>query len=293
MLSAMTLNDHAGNAVALMDDALGRAVTHASGLVSTGPPRSSRVVRPNAHGGINRTRYTDGTVIDLSLEAISPVSVEAAFGTYRTMIKPMIETLDYDAPALLKWTEDVSGLALQKLVKLESDLDPPLDNDAAMLQWQAQFFAEDPRAYSQTLTKESSDALAPAGGGMVFSFGFPFTFSTSSGGTVSVMNSGKRKTPAVFRINGYCLNPQIVNLDTGERIILGKDSAAAEVPAGSYFELDVAARTVKLNGTTSVRNLLDSANTTWWELPPNLTNLQLQAADSSGATLDVLYRDAF
>src|SRR5690606_15345811 len=110
-----------------------------------------------------------------------------------------------------------------------AEVDPPVEPAPNHLVFQAQFYAEDPRAYSQTLTTEQGEELSAASGGLTIPVEFPFMFAQSGGGTVSVTNSGNRPTPPVFRVYGSCTRPQIVLLGADKRIALTAD---AEIGAG-------------------------------------------------------------
>jgi hypothetical protein len=286
----VTLDDNLQYPVVLHEDTPTgkRWLITALGLRGIQSLRSSKRVRPQAHGGINETRYEDGRNITLTGEIMSQVSVEDAFAEWALLAAPMIQTLD-DGPALLKWTEGATGNMLQRLVKLDGDLDPPFQDGAAILSYQAQFFSEDPRAYSQTLTTATSTALATAGGGHTFPTKYPRTYASSGGGTVTFVNGGNRPTPPVFQIVGFCQNPQIVFIDAGLRLVFN-----CTINAGDFLEVDVANRTVKLNGTTNRLNFYDGANSQWYELPRGSSNLQLVAAGFDGnALLKVLGRAAF
>jgi hypothetical protein len=270
--------------------------------------RDTKRTRPERRGGINPDRFTSGAIMAGEFESFSSVDIPSAMAAFRAMVKPMRETLTTDTPATLKWTEGTSGLQLQRKVKLASEIDPPLHDNAALLQWQAQFFAEDPRAYSQVQTTYTGIALAVAAGGWTFggsSGGWDFGgveggwgFTSSGGGTVTVLNAGTDDSPPVWRIYGYCMNPQIVNLDTGDRLTL-----LGSVAANSYLEIDVWAGTVYLNGdsTQDYRNLVKASTSTWFECegsstsnPTGATNVQLVAADfDSGARVDGLLRAAY
>lgn len=290
MLSSVTLDDNTGTAVTLHQDAPNgkRWLTQATGLRGVQSLRDSKRVRPQAHGGINETKYEDGRTITLAGEIMSQVSIEDALNEFALVAAPMIQTVD-SGPALLKWQEGATGNALQRLVKLDGDLDPPFQDGAAVLTYQAIFFAEDPRSYSQTLQSVSSSALSASGGGMVFPRIYPYTFSSSGGGLVSFTNAGNRPTPPVFRIFGMCVNPKIVLVGSGFAL-----SFLGTIADGDYLEIDVAKRTVKLNGTTDRYNFLDSANSSWFELPKGVSNLQLIAGTFDGsALLTVIGRSAY
>ena len=218
----------------------------------------------------------------------SQVSQEDAYAEFRAITSPMVETLDV-GPALLKWTEGASGLSLQRLVKLAGDVDPPIEGGEASLSYQAQFYAEDPRAYAQIPTLVVGGTLSAAAGGMVLPVKFPFTFSPSAGGTAPVSNVGNRPTPPAFRIYGQCTNPQILLVETGERIVL-----SGTVAAGDFLEIDTQRRSVSLNGLTSRNNFIVPATTEWFELPKGGSTIRLLAETfDATARVDVEYRAAY
>src|SRR5690349_8470159 len=96
MLKSVTLNNAAGEAVAIHDltGAQKRALISAKGLLGVGALRQTKRVRPNAHGSINETRYEEGRTITLEGEVASNVSVEDAIAEFRALCLPMLQTLD-------------------------------------------------------------------------------------------------------------------------------------------------------------------------------------------------------
>lgn len=288
MLSSLTLDDSSGNAVTL-HETTNRAVSRVTGLVGITSVRDSRRVRPTAHGAIDETRYEDGRIITVEGAVWSQNSQAAAYTEFRAITTAMLQTLDV-GPAALKWTEGASGLSLQRMVKLASDIDPPIEEAAAELKYQVQFFAEDPRAYSQSLVTATGNSLSVASGGATFPRTFPVAFNPSGGGIAVFTNAGNRPTPPTLRIYGTCQDPQILLLGTS-----GKIALTGTIGAGDYLELNAAERTIKLNGATNRLNMLDAANTTWFELPANSSSsLQLIAASfDTSARLDVLARSAY
>jgi hypothetical protein len=241
--------------------------------------------RPNGHGAINDTRWQDGQPI--SLDGVIVADTQATLmSEFHTISGAAFATLD--SSALFKWTEE-GGLALQRYVKLAGALDPPLAPQPHHLAYQLQFLADDPRAYSQVLQTQTSTALSTAAGGLRFPMTFPFTFTASSGGVVTVTNGGNRSTPPVLRVYGLAVDPSIVNLTTGGRITLN-----GTIGSGDYLELDIADRTAKLNGSLLQAGSVDTANSTWFELAPGDNQLQLVAGSfDSSALLQVLFRDAY
>lgn len=186
----------------------------------------------------------------------------------------------YDSPPTLD---------LQKLVKLASDVDPILSESAPVIRWQAQFRAQDPRAYSQTLQSVTGATMASSPGGLTFPRTFPITFAASAGGTTAVLNNGNRSTPPIFRLYGGCTSPQILLVGTA-----GKITLTGTIDPGSYLEINVAERTIRLNGTSNALHLLDPANTTWFELPPGPSTIRALAQSfDTTARCDVIFRDAY
>lgn len=303
MITTISLADRNGTDVTLHETST-RCVTRATGLLGGGvaAPRSdARRIRPQGHGGIDPTKYTDGKIITLDME-VTGSTYAAVESDYRTIASAIQDTLDHGA-AWLKWTEGDSGgttLALQRLVKAMAEVDAPLEGGAKMVNFIGQFFSEDPRAFSQTEQTATGVALSDGGGGgLTFPFTFPFKFAESSGGTVSPVNAGTKPTPPIFRLYGYALNPAIVNLGTGERLQFGGSVSvpSASVATGNYLEIDVQNRTIYLNGddTVNQRNLFNPAASTWFELAANATtNIQLTAQDfDASARVDVIFRSAY
>lgn len=287
LLQALTIEDAAGVQVPFMAPPT-RKIRGAEGFLGVSAVRQSSRDRPNAHGAINESRWTGPGlyVIDGLIVGTDPADCASEF---RDLSGVLLQTLD-DGPAVMRWTEaGTGGLQLQATVSLFGSLQPPVQLGAALVAYQAQMFAEDPRAYSQTLQTVDSTALSASGGGMVFPEVLPITFGQSGGGTSTVVNGGNRPTPPVFRIYGNAVNPSIVNLTTGRRIVLN-----GTVNAGDFLELDVLERTITLNGTTNRANFLDAANTEWFELGRGTTNLQLIAGAFDGsALLRTYFRDAY
>ncbi len=287
MFSAITLNDASGSPVDFHQPTGKRRIHRAIGLSGIQSPRQVVRSRPTAHGQINDTRWTDGRLVVLEGRVHSTVSPADAFAEFRTLTTPMLQTLDEGA-ALLKWTEE-SGLALQASVKLYGEVEPPVEVGANLLAYQAQLLAEDPRAYSQTLNTATGGTISTAPGGWTWPRTMPITFSASAGGAVAVNNIGNRPTPPIFRVYGMCVNPQVLLVGSTSRIAL-----TGTIAAGDYLEIDVAQRTIKVNGTSSVLNFLDAANTTWFDLPRGASTIQLLAGTfDTVARCDVLYRSAY
>ena len=291
MLNYLTLDDSTGAAVTLHETGK-RALSSVKGLIGISAVRASTRDRPTAHGGIDETHWTGAKLVDVQGEVWSTVGQVDAYAEFRLIEAPMLQTLDV-GPALMKWQEGPDGLQLQRRVALASEVEPVLEEGAAFLKYQAQFYGEDPRAYSQTLETVTSAALSATTGGMVFPLIFPFTFAAGGGATAAVTNAGNRPTPPMFRIHGGCTNPQVV-LTGGPRIAL-----TGTIAAGDYVEVDCATRTILLftsGATVGVPrlNFYNAAVSRWYELPAGDTTLQMIADSFDGsAKLDVVFRSAY
>ena len=285
-VSTITLDDANGTPVDLHRTAK-RHVYRAVGLIGIPPLRQVVRVRPSAHGSINDTRNTEGRLVVLDGRIYCPDSAADLYTEFRVLAGTMLETLDEGA-ALLKWTED-GGLSLQASVKLFGEFEPPIEVGPNLLAYQAQLFAEDPRAYSQDLSTSTGGTLTNAPGGWAWPETPPIVFSLSAGGTTAVNNLGNRPTPPVFRVYGQCVNPQILLVGTTKRIAL-----TGTIGAGDYLEVDVANRSITINGTSPAQNFLDASGTSWYDLPKGTSTIQLLAPTfDAGARCDVEYRSAY
>jgi hypothetical protein len=146
--------------------------------------------------------------------------------------------------------------------------------------------APDPRAYSQSYSQVSASASIAGGGGLVVPFTFPFTFGTLTGSSVSVTNNGTVDSPAVITLAGYLLDPYV---RLGDLTI----ALSGTIEAGDEVVIDLGTRDLYLNGSPGM-HLLDFANTTWFEVPPGTSVVQLFQADSdASASITVALSDAY
>jgi hypothetical protein len=161
-----------------------RHIYAATGLIGVTPPRQVVRPRPSAHGFINDTRNTEGRLIVLEGRLLGEQSATDMFTEFYAVAGAMLETLDY-GEALLKWTID-GGDSMQALVKLHGELEPPVEVGPNVLAYQAQLLAQDPRAYSQSESSSTGDALSSAPGGWTFPRTLPIRIALT--GTVGAGN---------------------------------------------------------------------------------------------------------
>lgn len=287
MLDSLTLNDAAGNPVTFHETAT-RAVKRVEGLVGIPGVKSVIAKRPQRHGSKVRSRFMSDRPITIEGECHGS-SYTAAFAEFDALCAVLYQTLE--APALLKWQRGGGGLQLQQLVKLDDEDLTILEEGAKLVAYQAHLRAEEPRAFSQTLKTGIGGAISSGGGGLTFPFKFPLAFIKSGSGTVSISNTGIVPTPAVIRVYGYALSPTITLLGTGEQLVF-----TGEIQAGSYIQVDMtqASPTVKLNGSTNRMNLIDTKNTSFFEIPTGTQQVRMLASNwDPSAHVEVELRDAY
>lgn len=287
MISSITLSTAAGGTVTLHSTAPGAktVATRVEGFQGVAPVRSVVTDRAQADGAFVRSRYTTSRTLTVECEIVDS-TVEAAMDVFDTIAGAIHNSVNNDRT--LRWRRDTSGQQLEAAVRL-ADFQPVVfTGGAPFVTFQASFIASDPRVYDQTLVTATGAALATAAGGKTYTYAYNRTYNPSSGGTVSYTNAGSVPTPPIIRVYGYCSSPQVV-LSGDTRLVF-----TGEVATGDYLEIDCAARTVRLNGTTSRLNLLDPVSSTFFELPVGSGTVQLLASNFNGnARADLLYRSAF
>lgn len=287
MITYLDLNDSGGNAVRFHGDGVPyRRVVNLEGLPGVNgfsAPRVSSYPAPGRHGSITRTRFQSQGLVTVS-GIVNGESQAQLVGQMDELRAVLMDALD--TSRLLTW-ERADGVELQAEARLASALQDEKIGPAIQ-RFNVSLSLDDPRGFTQALSSSVGGGLTGSGGD-TFADIFPDTFDATAGGTAAVDNTGTRPTPAVFRLYGMAEDPQIVLVETGERIVL-----SGTINAGDYLQIDVAARTVKLNGTSSAQGMVSSANTTWFELPRGTSTLRtLALSNDAGAHLEVDYRAAF
>lgn len=108
-------------------------------------------------------------------------------------------------------------------------------------------------------------------------------------GTISLTNAGNVPSDWVARIDGPCVNPQIIIVyEDGSVDSMTFDMS---VGAGEFLQIDTAAVTVLHNGTVNRQNTI-RAGSTWFKIPPGPSTIQFSAnVYVSAAMLTVAWRD--
>lgn len=262
-----------------------RAVIALNGLFGTPSPRADVFVKPRAHGATDYTEFYGPKVVEAVGIVKGATSAEA-----------MLELDAIRALFALNGTDRVlrvrrSGFSFDEQVsfRVASELAAPLAGLRKTVRYSVSLFVPDPRVYSAL---ERTDFYSPnptSGGGIDFPVVFPLTFVGAVGASSMVVtNEGTFPTPPVYTILGPALDPEIINVTTGETIVL-----VGTLIASDALVIDVPRRRVTLNGTERF-DLIDPTSNVWAELRPGENELRLGGSGfSDGVTrLAVAFRDA-
>lgn len=290
MFAYITLEDRSGTPVTLHGDAEpNRGIGDAKGLAGGVRSRRNTRPRPYGHGGIDNSKYAD--VMQVALSGLARgATEESAWTEWEEISAVLVACLDQ--PRMLRWRQGDTGAELQAAVKLvQIDGPNPSPKEPRVLRYQAQLESEDYRGYSQTQDTVIGNVLSAAAGGDVFADRFPDTFTSSSGGDLTVVVGGTAPTPALYRIHGGCTDPRIFCDALGIEI-----ACAVTLGATDYLDIDVKTRSVLLNGVAShpeyINYAASSANR-WADVPPGSWPFRLLAPNfDTTARLDVITRDA-
>jgi hypothetical protein len=281
LLTALSLTNALGSEVPLMSDV--RSVQTVSGLAGIAA-REVVVVRSGRRGSRNLTRYRDDAQIVINGMLVGAdaddlwLQYDAVAGAFASAI---------DADALLKWTAG-NSLMLQRNVRLTS-LEAPLEVGPDIVAYQATLRGSDPNVYSQALQTSVAVPLgSTSGGGLTFPRVFPLVFQPPATTVASFVNRGFISTPPVFILRGQLVDPTLQLLPGDLKLVF-----KGQIGPNDLLTVDVDARTVLLNGTDNRRSMLDSKNSTWFELPPGEGTVTLLSSSfSRGANVSIQWRDA-
>ncbi len=248
--------------------------------------RHESAARLAAHGEFVFALFAVARILtytgDISTDAGSAARQAAA-----TALGGAFAPQETDSPLLVKLLDG----SIRQINCKPSRLSFPIDGGYhhGAIPWVGELIAGDPRIYDatvQSIVVPPSSANLP---GFGFPFDFPFGF--GAGGVVGqtvATNDGTWTTLPVVTINGPITNPELVNLTTGESLVL----AITLGPTDSLV-LDFVARTITLNGTASRYSALQIGSV-WWELQPGANALELIGSGfAAGTVATVVFQSAW
>ena len=244
--------------------------------------RSDVTAAPQRHGSYRDPGYKEGGLLtgDVRLYGDGPLLHQN-----RVMLERALNSC-MDGGGVMSWLPQGTNTR-QRLDDLYlDDYDFKIDGSSYLVSISLgcdKAFSED-----ETATTTDSAALTETGGGFVIPLTIPVTISASSGGDLTVTNVGSFYAYPVLRAYGPLIDPSIINQTTGERL-----NFEGSIASGDYWEIDLHAQTVKLNGTTSI-TALDVSTSTWFHCGFGATALQLSGSGFTSQTfLRAYMRSAF
>lgn len=127
-------------------------------------------------------------------------------------------------------------------------------------------------------TQVASGAIVrPSGGGFILPVILPIVSSGQTGGTATLTNGGNAKSMPLITLTGSLTSPYILNQANNKIMQLNYT-----IPAGSSVVIDMAIKTIMLNGTTPLLSAKDST-AEWWGIEPGSNTITFNSG-SSGDT---------
>lgn len=235
---------------------------------------AARTKRPQSHGALQYPGTKDGGIWNAQARLLG------AGGSIETQRSALVAALNdiVDEQGTLEWTNPGAANALQ-LTGLQLLEDVAFARDGGTLLAQFQLGSEKPCAEDAEATVVDSAALSTGGGGFSIPLTIPFEIVASSGGDLVVTHDGDFKYAyPVLRSYGPAINPVLINHTVGERLVF-----EGSIAAGDYWEIDLFAKSVKLNGVSSIR-ALDSSQSTWWKCVRGANALQFSCSGYTTTT---------
>jgi len=255
-------------------------VTTENGWASTPPLRLELANRPQRDGTFDAPSYRGARVITIEGTAIAP-DPDA-----RERAKDRLAAVLSNGSATTELTVRERHTTRRALVRLSAETKVG-DLTPYTFGWSMQLTAPDPIRYGIELHTVSCSLPQP---GLGISFPiqqWPVDFGTPNGGSMSLANSGTVTTRPVWTITGPCDQPIIRDAGTGRWLGFG-----LSLYGGDVLVIDVAARTVRLNGASRRAALLPGS--TWFGLAPGSTGVGFDALRTdTPAVLSAAWRDAW
>ncbi|MDQ0923347.1 phage-related protein [Pseudarthrobacter sp. W1I19] len=158
---------------------------------------------------------------------------------------------------------------------------PPLRMSGPHPTWapfQISFLCPDPAIYGTTLLTTGQVSVA-TGGGFTFPATFPITFTTGTGGSGTLNNTGTMDTWPLIYLRGAMQNPRIYSVQRGAALKLNYTTTNAS----DLIVINMRNKTIMLNGSVNLLQYRDSADRAWFSLPPDVNTI-LFGTTSSGDT---------
>ena len=257
----------------------------ATGLRALPPARVADQNRPRAHGAFAGLAYLGERTITLQL--LVSVTTSADWETVLQNLAAAFQPIP-DPANLLALMVQLPGWSFPVQVmcrptRYEVPVNLAYSHHYATVA--VELIAPDPMWYGPTVTVTTT--LPSPTSGAPFPWSFPVSFGSSSGGSISVANTGNAYTSPLFQIQGPCTNPWVQFASSRLTVDITLASTDALV-------LDSGAHTITLNGTASRYNDLQ-VGSQWFTCPPGTSTVRFGSGDSTAvaATCTAVWASAY
>lgn len=264
------------NGLTIGGDGSAYQITKLTGLHDSPEVRTSDQIRARAHGMYAGTDLLGGRSLMAQVEVVAPHPDET---TWSDFSRALVPGQGDELPLVFQIPGVAGGVAVQIAARVRR-LALPVDRNYFFGHGSAavEFWATDPRIYSQATTTQTVSQAVPSGAGLTFPITFPLTFGGAvSGGSFTASNAGEFAAPWTATISGPIVNPTLENVTTGQTVAFTGSVAAGETLVISSLD-----RSVLLNGTASRYSWL-VIGSSWWQLAPGDNTVRLAGTSGSGS----------
>jgi len=186
---------------------------------------------------------------------------------------------------------DVDGV--ERRFRLRADQQSAPLTHPSMRRFQATWVAPDGIMEAAELSSVQIPASVEDEAGRAYDLVFDRVYPSSpSTGQTAVTNGGSTDVWPTVRVYGPCVDPRIISDTQGAEVAF----VGLNVPAGQYLEVDMGARTARIDGLAGASRLgsLDFATSAWWPLAPGDNLVRFSPGSfSSPSTAEVRWRHAW
>lgn len=251
-------------------------ISKLTGLHDSPEVRTADQTRARAHGLFAGTDLLGGRSLMAEIEVVAPHPDETVWSDFSRALVPGQSD---ELPLVFQVPGVAGGIAIEIGARVRR-LSLPVDRSYFFGHGSAavEFWATDPRIYSQASTTYTVTQAAVSGTGLTFPITFPLSFGGAvSGGQFVASNAGEFEAPWTATISGPITNPTLENVTTGQTIAFTGTVASGETLVISSLD-----RSVMLNGTASRYSWL-VVGSSWWQLAPGNNTVRLAGTSGSGS----------
>ena len=262
-----------------------------TGLRALAPLRTGDVPRGSADGNFSGLNYLDARMVHMDFLIAATTNAETAIRSVASVFGVNITDATAYAMTVGRYLTGILGgntlppsmLTIQLPGRTypiacfgrPDAFDLPID-DNYQYGWvavSAEFKVPDGVLYDLNVQQATCGLQSPTAG-LRFPVTFPATFGSSSGGSVSVNNTGTYRTHPVIRFTGPCTTPVATLNSTGQYVGVNIGLAA-----GDTVIVDTQAGTITLNGT-ALRNNNILPGSTFFTLPTGAQSVGFSTSDA-------------